>query len=60
MDRLRGDQHAQRQRLQWELADCNSRHCSVHSDDWEVLATVERLLGVDRTEPAARRDWWEE
>ncbi len=56
---MRRDWVEQRQRLLWELADCNSRDCSSHADDWAVLATVERWLGVERSEPVPRRNWWD-
>lgn len=60
MDRLRADWVELRGRLRYEVADCRDRQCDVHRDDWEVLATTERLLGVARTEPGVRRNWWEE
>lgn len=49
-----------RDRLTWELTNCGSRDCPVHERDWAVLATVQELLGVARTEPVPRRAWWEE
>lgn len=59
VDRLRKDWLEQRQRLLWELANCGTRDCAVHADDWAVLATCERFLGVERSEPVPRRAWWE-